>query len=65
MRILGGILACLFLAVAPVIMFSAEGWRKAGVIPVVGFGILFAIHALRGRKRDKPAESRSTGGRGI
>jgi hypothetical protein len=42
-RILSGILAILFFAMVPVIFMATDGWRKAGVIPVVGFGIIFLI----------------------
>lgn len=50
MRTLSGIVACSFFASAPIIFFAAESWRKAGVIPVIGFGILFLLYALRGKK---------------
>jgi len=53
MRILSGITACLFFASVPIMFIAAETWRKIGIIPIIGFGLLFGIYAVRGNKQGK------------
>jgi hypothetical protein len=51
MRIAAGVVALLFFAITPVLFICAEGWwRKLGAIPGIGFGVVFALYAIRGRK---------------
>ena len=60
LRIAAGLVALLLFAMAPVLFMCAEGWwRKLGAIPGIGFGIVFAMHAIGGRRmRDRGVTNR-------
>jgi hypothetical protein len=49
LRIAAGVFVILGIITAPFIFIGEDGWRKAGVIPIICLCFRFAIYAFKGK----------------